>query len=108
MSKLNLNKYVKVKLNEKGIEIFESFVKKQLSYKKVNMLTLVDYMNRTYQIKDVSRGSEITQIIITIQLWEFMSMFNNIAGCMGSNTPFDMNIEINDNDLIKEENQQWN
>lgn len=104
MSKLNLNKYVKVKLNEKGIEIFESYVKNQLSYTKINMLSLVDYMNRTYQIKDVNRGCEITQIIITIQLWEFMSMFNNVKGCMGSNTPFDMNIEINDNDLVKEEN----
>lgn len=104
MSKLNLNKYVKVKLNERGIEIFESYVENQLSYTKINMPSLVDYMNRTYQIKDVSRGSEITQIIITIQLWEFMSMFNNIAGCMGSNTPFDTNIEINDNDLVKEEN----
>lgn len=102
MSKLNLNKYVKVKLNEKGIEILESYVKNQLSYTKINMLSLVNYMNRAYQIKDVSRGSEITQIIITIQLWEFMSIFNNIEGCMGSNTPFDMDIEINDNDLIKE------
>ena len=102
MSKLNLNKYVKVKLNEKGIELFESYVKNQLSYTKINMLSLVNYMNRTYQIKDVSRGSEITQIIITIQLWEFMNIFNNIEGCMGSNTPFDMDIEINDNDLIKE------
>lgn len=105
MSKLNLNKQIKVKLNEKGIEIFESHVKKYLSYRKLNMLSLVDYMNKNYKIENVSKGIETTQIIITIQLWEFMNMFNNIEGCMGSNTPFDMNIEINDNDLVKEENK---
>lgn len=104
MSKLNLNKYVKVKLNEKGIEIFESYVKNQLSYTKLSMLSLVDYMNKNYKIENVSKGSEITQIIITIQLWEFMNMFNNITGYIGSNTPFCMDIEIDDNDLIKEEN----
>lgn len=102
MSKLNLNSYVKVKLNAKGIDIFERYVKNNLFHKRLNMLSIVDHMHKLYKIENISKGSEVSQIIVTIQLWEFMDMFKGVSRYMGGDTPFDMNIEINDNDLIKE------